>query len=198
MEFGALRVINEDYIEGGGGFATHGHRDMEIITYIIEGALEHKDTLGNSTIIRPGEVQRMSAGTGIRHSEFNHYKDRRTHLLQIWITPAQEGIAPGYEQKDFTEAFSNNSLTLVASQNGEQGSIRIFQDAKIYVVKADAGDNISLPIENARKGWLQLVRGEGSVNDVSLASGDGLSIQKEANLIYKATKPTEFLLFDLP
>lgn len=193
-----LRVINEDRIEGGGGFPTHGHRDMEIVTYVISGALEHKDTLGNATVIRPGEVQRMSAGTGIRHSEFNHFKDQPTHLLQIWITPEREGIAPGYEQKDFSHAFQSQALTLVASREGKDGSVRIHQDAKVYVGKLVAGKTLQLPVVAGRRAWMQVVRGEGTVNGNPVIAGDGVAVDHEDQLEFHSQSDAEFLLFDLP
>ncbi len=198
MGFSVLRVINQDVIEGGGGFPTHPHRDMEIITYVTEGALEHKDTLGNSTVIRPGEVQRMSAGTGIRHSEFNHFNDRRTELLQIWILPETEGIAPGYEQKNFSREFQNQEITLVASPQGDQGSVRIHQNAKLYVGKVKPGNPLSLPIDRERKVWFQMVRGSGTLNDVAVSPGDGVAVTNEGQLNFNAKEPVEFLLFDLP
>lgn len=198
MGFRALRVINEDWIEGGQGFPLHGHRDMEIITYIIEGALEHRDTLGSAAQIRPGEVQRMTAGTGIRHSEYNALPDRRTHLLQIWILPDRQGHKPGYEQKDFSKEISKNNLVLVASPGGEGGSIHINQNAKVYVAKLKAGEALNHEIGAGRYLWVQAVRAEAICGGTRIESGDGVAISEESQLSLKAEQDSEFLIFDLP
>ena len=197
MSFGALRVINEDVIEGGSGFPAHGHRDMEIITYIVEGALEHKDSMGISAVIRPGEVQTMSAGTGVRHSEFNHMKDQKTHLLQIWIMPAKEGIAPAYGQKKF-EFEKAKGMTLVVSQKGVAGSLPINQDANIYVAKWLRGDRSEFKIKPGRRAWIQMVKGSLEVSGKSLSAGDALGVTDEELLKLQAGEVSEFLFFDLP
>lgn len=198
VRFSVLRVINEDKIEGGEGFGTHPHNDMEIITYVIKGALEHKDSMGNSTIIRPGEVQRMTAGTGVTHSEFNHFKDQDTHLLQIWIFPDKKDYKPGYGQKSFEEASKKNNFVLVVSQDGREGSITMNQDASLYLSKPKAKEKIHFDISAGRKVWIQVVRGNLLVNDIAIKDGDGLSASDEKNLQIVANKDSEFLLFDLP
>ncbi len=197
MSFGALRVINEDVIDGGSGFPTHGHRDMEIITYIVEGALEHKDSMGTSAVIRPGEVQTMSAGTGVRHSEFNHLKDQKTHLFQIWIMPAKEGIAPAYGQKKF-EFEKAKGMTLVVSQKGLDGSLPINQDANIYVAKWKNGESSEFKIKQGRKAWIQMVKGTIQVNGKTLSEGDALGVTDEELLKMQANESSELLFFDLP
>jgi redox-sensitive bicupin YhaK (pirin superfamily) len=200
MGFSALRVINEDRIEGGTGFDTHGHRDMEIISYVIEGALEHKDSMGSDVIIRPGEVQRMSAGTGVRHSEYNHLQDKTTHFLQIWIMPEMIGVTPSYDQKMF---FAENDLScsdmkLVASKNGRNGSITINQDVDMYAVKAiDEGAKL-LRTFNHRHIWIQVVKGSVSVENETLGAGDGAGITGVETLRIKWSEGSEFLVFDLP
>ncbi len=198
MGFSVLRVINEDRIAGGTGFPTHPHRDMEIITYIVEGALRHKDTLGTEAVIRPGEVQRMSAGSGIRHSEFNDSKDQPTHLLQIWLLTEKEGLAPGYEQKSFADRLASESLVLVSSRGGREGSVHINQDVNLYAGRFKAGDAREVPLAKGRNAWLQLVRGDLEVLGERLAPGDGLAVSEEERLSLKARAPSEFLLFDLP
>lgn len=197
MGFRDLRVINEDYISGGEGFPTHPHRDMEILTYVTSGALEHKDTLGTSSVIRPGEMQRMSAGTGVQHSEFNHFPDQETSLLQIWILPDRQGHKPGYEQKNFSQAFAQDPLTLVASKDGHAGSLHINQDVNLYVGKWDSGRTFEKPWPETRYGWLQIVNGTLSLNGVDLSKGDAVAFAGEKGLSFKAPNATEFLLFDL-
>jgi hypothetical protein len=197
MGFRALRVINEDVVRPGKGFGTHGHRDMEIVTYILSGALEHKDSLGNGSIIRPGEVQRMSAGTGIRHSEFNPSADSEVHLLQIWILPDREGIAPGYEQKAFPIAAEANRLHLVASRDARLGSLTIHQDADIYAARLSPGGTVRTALAPGRHAWVQAARGAVLVNDVALAAGDGARISDEDEIDIKSRDGGEFLLFDL-
>ncbi len=198
MGFRDLRVINEDRIQGGAGFPTHGHRDMEIITYIIEGALAHKDSMGNIASITPGEVQRMSAGTGVRHSEFNHMPNQQTHLMQIWILPEKEGITPSYGQKSFTESFKNKNFVLVVSKDGREGSITMNQNASMYVGKFAASETMEYKIEPGRHVWLQMVKGSLTVNDQTLETSDGLAVSNEPNLNLNAKATTEFILFDLP
>lgn len=198
MGFGPLRVINEDRIEGGAGFGTHGHRDMEIISYVIDGALQHKDSMGNVAVIRPGEVQRMSAGTGVRHSEMNDLKDKVTHFLQIWIIPDKAGIEPGYDQKAFDSDFACSDLILVASKNGRNGSVSLNQDVDLYAAKAqDEGEKIVQTYPH-RKLWVQVVKGQVTVDGEVLEAGDGAGIDQVHSLKLKWTKGTEFLFFDMP
>lgn len=198
MGFATLRVINEDHIDGGTGFPAHPHRDMEIITYVVSGALEHKDSMGNSTIIRPGEVQRMSAGTGVRHSEYNHESEQKTHLLQIWILPEETGVTPGYGQKSFESSLRERKLVLTVSKNGRDGSISINQDADVYVSRLSAGDSIDFDVRPDRKIWLQLIRGQLTVNDTSIQAGDGIALSEEKHLkLAAARENAEFILFDL-
>jgi redox-sensitive bicupin YhaK (pirin superfamily) len=197
MGFGALRVINDDRIKGGGGFPTHGHRDMEIITYVIAGALEHKDTLGTAEVLRPGEVQRMSAGSGIRHSEYNPSPTEPLHLLQIWILPEKEGIKPRYGQKKFDFA-GQKDFTLVASKTGRQGSLDVNQDANIYVGHWKSGQQSELKIGSDRRAWIQMVKGQLHVDDQILNEGDGLGVTEKDILKFQAKSDSEFLVFDLP
>lgn len=196
MGFGVLRVINEDRIRGSSGFGMHGHQDMEIITYVISGALEHKDTLGNATIIQPGEIQRMSAGTGIRHSEFNHFEDKKTHLLQIWIMPEKEGITPSYDQKTIIQKFEKDNFILAASRDGRDGSVSLNQDLNLYVGKFKAGEERR--IKTDRPVWVQIVHGGLNVNNILLNTGDGLGVEEEYDIRLKAREDVEFLYFDLP
>lgn len=198
MGFSVLRVINEDQIAGGAGFPTHGHQNMEIITYIIDGVLEHKDSMGNTATISPGEVQRMSAGTGVRHSEYNHLKDKKTHLLQIWIMPDKSGYPPSYEQKNFSEQLAKDNLTLVVSNSGRDGSIKIQQDVDIYALKsATMGEKI-LNTDEARFYWLQVAKGVVKFNDVTLGSGDAVSASVLTRIHLSWQAGAEFILFDLP
>lgn len=198
MGFSVLRVINEDRVAGGAGFPTHGHKDMEIITYIVEGVLEHQDSMGNKATISPGEVQRMSAGTGVRHSEYNHLKDKKTHLLQIWITPDKNAYPPSYEQKNFAAQFAENALILVASNTGRDGSVSLNQDVDIYAAKsAKAGDKI-LNTQADRFYWLQVVSGVVIFNDVTVGAGDAVSASMLTRIHLKWQPNSEFLLFDLP
>ncbi|MBI3570152.1 MAG: pirin family protein [Gammaproteobacteria bacterium] len=196
MAFSVLRVINEDFVEPGQGFPTHPHRDMEIITWILEGALEHKDSLGTGSVIRPGDAQRMSAGTGIRHSEFNPSKDEATHLLQIWIMPNQQGVTPSYEQKSIAPADLVNRLRLVASPNGAEGSVTIHQDARLFVTRLKNGE-VTHTLAPGRRAWVQVARGELTLNGQKLTAGDGAGIENESRLIL-AADDAEALLFDLP
>ncbi|HKC72092.1 MAG TPA: pirin family protein [Terriglobales bacterium] len=198
VHFRSLRVINEDHVEPGHGFGTHPHRDMEIITYVLEGALAHKDSMGTGSTIRPGEVQRMSAGTGVLHSEFNHSPSEQVHLLQIWILPERKGIEPGYEQKEFARESKLNHLRLVAAPGGEEGSVTIHQDARLYGSILEAGKSVRHELGKGRYAWLQVVRGEVSLNGTALKAGDGAAVERETALeITGRTPSSEFLLFDL-
>jgi quercetin 2,3-dioxygenase len=199
MGFGPLRVINEDRVEPGSGFDTHGHHDMEIISYVLEGALEHKDSLGTGSVVRPGDVQRMSAGTGIRHSEFNPSPAEPLHFLQIWLLPNENGLTPGYEQKSFSDADKRGGFRLVASRDGREGSVRIHQDADIYASVLDAGGEVTRALAAKRKGWVQVTRGAIDLNGKRLQAGDGAAIENEPSIrIAAATDAVEFLFFDLP
>lgn len=198
MGFRDLRVINEDRIAGGQGFPTHPHSDMEIITYVVSGVLEHRDTLGNIARIKPGEVQRMSAGTGIRHSEFNAQPEQETHLLQIWILPDKRGYAPSYGQKDFSAALVARDLTLTVSRAGREGSIAVNQDVDLYVAKWQEARRLDYKIRAGRGIWLQLVGGELTVAGQTIRAGDGIAANEEAELLIQSSGAAEFLLFDLP
>jgi quercetin 2,3-dioxygenase len=199
MGFGPLRVINEDRVQPGGGFDTHGHRDMEIISYVLEGALEHKDSIGTGSVIRPGDVQVMSAGTGIRHSEFNHSNQEPVHFLQIWVLPDAQGLKPRYDQKTFPDAEKRGRLRLVGSPDGRDGSIVIHQDAELYASLLDDGETVNHSLEPGRKAWLQVVRGEVAVNGETLRAGDGAAVERESKLAVTARADgSEILLFDLP
>jgi hypothetical protein len=198
MGFASLRVINEDIVNPGGGFATHGHRDMEIVTYVLQGALEHKDSLGNGSIIYPGDVQRMSAGTGIQHSEYNPSPDEPVHLLQIWILPETEGIPPSYEQKNFTPAARQGQLRLVGSCDGREGSVTIHQDVNLYAANLAAGESVSYALAPGRAAWLQVARGTVQINDRTLNAGDGAAISQEPAIALQGIDAdTELLLFDM-
>lgn len=197
MGFRSLRVINEDFVEPGMGFGTHGHRDMEIITYVLEGELAHKDSMGNGSSIVPGEVQRMSAGTGVRHSEFNHSKADRVHLLQIWLLPEKEGIEPGYEQKFFPDDEKRGRLRLIASPAAEQGSVKIHQDASVYATLLAEGESVEHVFGPNRYGWLHVARGEVTVAGEKLKAGDGAAISQEEKLTITGTTGAEVLLFDM-
>jgi redox-sensitive bicupin YhaK (pirin superfamily) len=197
MGFRTLRVINEDRVRPGAGFPTHPHRDMEIITYILEGALEHKDSLGTGSVIRPGEAQRMSAGAGITHSEFNHSKTDPVHFLQIWITPSTRGIAPGYEQKTIDDAKAHGSFAPVASSDGRDRSVKIHQDAMLSVAKLERGQTVAANLKKGRHGWVQVARGAVTVNGTALAEGDGAAVRDEEQVTIVANAPAEVLFFDL-
>lgn len=197
MGWGNLRVINEDRITPGAGFGTHGHRDMEIISYVMAGELAHKDSMGNVKGIPPGDVQRMSAGTGVQHSEFNHAPDATTHFLQIWIEPNVTGIAPGYEQKTFAVAEKQGALKLVASPDGADGSVLIHADARMYSGLFDGEQMASLTLAPNRKGYVQLVKGELAVNGTALAAGDAALLDGESQLTLTHGKDAEVLVFDL-
>jgi redox-sensitive bicupin YhaK (pirin superfamily) len=195
MGFGPLRVINEDRIEGGKGFGSHPHRDMEIISYVMSGSLQHKDSMGNTAVIRPGEVQRMSAGSGIVHSEINNESDKQTHFLQIWIIPETRGGNPGYGQIDFSEAIEKGGLVLAISKTGRDGSIAIKQDADLYIARLK-GDH-ELTAKPGRGFWVQVIKGELDVNGQQLAAGDAAAVQDEKLLKIKGDG-AEILVFDLP
>jgi redox-sensitive bicupin YhaK (pirin superfamily) len=195
--FRALRVINEDRVEPGMGFGTHGHRDMEIVTYVLEGALEHKDSMGNGSVLRTGEFQRMSAGTGIRHSEFNPSATEPVHLYQIWLLPARNGLQPSYEQKFFAEAGKLGRFQLVASPDGADGSLRIHQDARVFLSKVDAGQSVQHAIPAGRHAWLQVLRGSVAVNGSTQETSDGVAVSNEAVLMVTGKSPGEVMLFDL-
>ncbi len=197
MGFGNLRVINEDRIAPGTGFGTHGHRDMEIISYVLSGNIAHKDTLGNVKGIPPGDVQRMSAGTGVQHSEFNHAPNETTHFLQIWIEPNVKGIAPSYEQKTFAESEKRGKLRLVASNNAANGSVKINADASLYAGLLDGAESAELALNPARKSYVHLVRGELQVNGLGLMGGDAALLSGESHLSLSAGKAAEVLVFDL-
>jgi len=197
MGFRSLRVINEDVVAPGEGFPTHPHRDMEIITYVLEGALEHKDSLGTGSVIRPGDGQRMSAGRGIRHSEMNASRTEPVHLLQIWIMPDQPGHEPSYEQKAFPEAEKRGQLRLIAGPDGKQGSVTIHQDAKLYVTLLSAGQEVAHELAKGRYAWLQVAKGAVELNGQVLSQGDGAAISDEAKLSIKGKEDAEVLLFDL-
>lgn len=198
MGWGALRVINEDRVAPGTGFGRHGHRDMEIVTYILSGALEHKDSLGNGDVIRRGEVQRMSAGTGILHSEFNPSPDEPTHLLQIWIEPAVHGRPASYEQQALAIDGMRGRWRLVASPDGAEGSTTIGQDARLWASQLGAGEALAYALAPGRLAYVHVVRGRLALNGQNLATGDGAKIAEESALRFLAGEETEFLLFDLP
>ena len=197
MGFSSLRVINEDRVAPGSGFPTHGHRDMEILSYVLEGELAHRDSMGNGSVIRPGDVQRMSAGTGVRHSEYNHAKDATTHFLQIWIQPNVEGIAPGYEERHFDDAEKRGRLRLVASPDGVNGSVRIHQDARMYVALLDGAEAIEQPLDPARRTYVHVARGEVEVNGRKLGAGDAAMLSHENQLSLEQGRDAEVMAFDL-
>ena len=197
MGYGNLRVINEDFIAPGKGFGTHGHKDMEIVTYVVQGNLAHKDSMGNVKGIPPGDVQRMSAGTGVQHSEFNHAEGQTTHLLQIWIEPNVRGIEPGYEQKTFGAEEKRGKLRLVASNDGAEGSVTVHADAKIYAGLLDGDETAALTLNPARKTYVQLVKGDLQVNGQTLAQGDAALLQQESQLQLAKGQGAEVLVFDL-
>lgn len=196
MGFRTLRVMNEDRVAPGKGFGTHPHRDMEIVTYVLEGALEHKDSMGNGEVLTPGEFQRMSAGTGITHSEFNPSAEEPTHLYQIWLLPGEKGIEPSYEQKRFDDQLENQ-LRLVASPDGEDGSLTIYQDAKIYLSRLADGNSVDIELAEGRHAWLQVLRGSVSLNGIDLKTSDGAAVTEETQLTVTATSDAEIMLFDL-
>jgi redox-sensitive bicupin YhaK (pirin superfamily) len=197
MAFRALRVINEDRVAPGAGFGMHGHRDMEIVTYVLSGALEHKDSMGNGEILRPGELQRMSAGTGIRHSEFNPSEADPVHLYQIWLLPQSHGIAPSYEQKAFPVDGRKSKWQLVASPDGAAGSLTIHQDARIFLATLQAGQSLTHTFATGRHAWLQVLRGRVDVHGTHLATSDAVAVSGEPQLTVTGAEPAEIMLFDL-
>lgn len=198
MGFGPLRVINEDRVAPGTGFGTHGHRDMEIVSYVLEGGLAHRDSMGNGSVIRPGDVQRMSAGRGVQHSEFNHEKAGQTHFLQIWIEPAVRGIEPGYEQKRFEPEAKRGRLALVASPDGREGSVTIHQDAFVHAGLFDGDERATLALGPGRRAYVHVARGRGTVNGQALAAGDALKLVDEPRVEVSGGEGAELLVFDLP
>jgi quercetin 2,3-dioxygenase len=195
--FRDLLVINEDRVAAGSGFGKHGHRDMEIISYVLEGALEHKDSLGTGSVLKPGYIQRMSAGTGVQHSEFNHSKIQPVHFLQIWITPQAEGIKPSYTEKSFSPEEKRNRLKLIVSPDGQEGSLTIHQDVRLYSAVLDEGSVVAHELRPARHAWIQVARGSIELNGETLDEGDGAAISDEHHLKILAQKKAEVLLFDL-
>jgi quercetin 2,3-dioxygenase len=197
MGFRSLRVINEDFVRGGRGFPTHGHRDMEIITYILSGALEHRDSMGTGSIIRPGDVQRMSAGTGVTHSEANPSRDEAVHLLQIWILPTEQGLTPSYEQKAFSEEQKRGRLCLIASADGREHSVTVHQDASVYASVLSKDEEVVHGLAPRRHAWLQVARGGVTLNGEVLNQGDGAAISSEEQIAIRGREDSEVLLFDL-
>ncbi|MFO0988624.1 MAG: pirin family protein [Alphaproteobacteria bacterium] len=198
VHFGPLRVINEDRVAPGGGFDTHGHRDMEIVSYVLAGALRHKDSMGNGSVIRPGDVQRMSAGTGVLHSEFNDSREAQVHFLQIWIVPDAAGIAPGYEQKHFAPAEKRGRLRLVAARDGRDGAVKIHQDASVYAGLFDGAESAALPLAPGRKAYVHVARGGIAANGTALAAGDALKLWDVDAVKLERGRDAEVLVFDLP
>ena len=196
--FGPLLVINDDQVQQGRGFDTHGHRDMEIISYVLDGELAHKDSMGNGSVIRPGDVQRMSAGTGVMHSEFNNSPTRNVHFLQIWIAPSAKGIAPGYEEKHFDAPSKRGCLRLIASPDGSEGSVLIHQDARVYASLLDGEEQVSHTLHPQRRAYVHVARGSVNVNGIRLATGDALKLEQEASVNITDGEAAEVLLFDLP
>ena len=197
MGFGPLRVINEDRVTPGQGFATHGHSDMEIISYVLDGALEHKDSLGTGSVIRPGDVQRMTAGTGVRHSEYNASDTDPVHFLQIWILPEKNGLEPSYEQTSFPAEEKRGRLRLVGSRDGREGSVTIHQDVDLYSTLLGAGDEVRHTLAAGRKGWVQIARGSAELNGERLAPGDGVAVDGPSDIVLTGLSDAEILLFDM-
>ena len=197
MGFGPLRVINEDRVAAGMGFGTHGHRDMEIISYVLEGALAHKDSMGNGSAIRPGDVQRLSAGTGVTHSVFNHSRDGVTHFLQIWIQPNVTGIKPSFEEKHFDAASKQGQLRLIASPDGREGSVLIHQDAFLFATLLGAGDHVSHALASGRLGYVHVARGRVTVNGTALEAGDAMKLAGPGEIALEKARDAEVLVFDL-
>jgi quercetin 2,3-dioxygenase len=197
MGFGPLRVINEDRVQPGQGFGAHSHRDMEIISYVLEGALEHKDSLGNGSVIRPGDVQRMSAGTGVTHSEFNPSKSELVHFLQIWILPERAGARPSYAEKRFADADKRDRLKLIGSRDGRDGSVVIHQDVALYAAALGNGEQVEHTLADGRRAWVQVTRGAADVNGEPLSAGDGAALTAEPKIAIRGTADAEVLLFDM-
>lgn len=197
MGFAKLRVLNEDWIEPNQGFGTHPHQDMEIVTFMIDGALEHKDSMGNGSVIRTGELQRMTAGTGVQHSEFNHSADEPAHLLQIWILPEQKGLEPGYEQKLFSQKEKRNRWRLVGSRDGRDGSLTIHQDLNLYATVLDADTQLDFEFASGRRSFVQVVRGSVEIDGERLAAGDAVAARDQDALVVRALEDSELLLFDM-
>lgn len=197
MGYRSLRVINEDRVAPGAGFPMHGHRDMEILTWMLDGALEHRDSMGNGSVIRPGELQYMCAGTGVRHSEFNHSDAQGVHLLQIWLLPERAGLQPRYDQRDFKHALEGGEWVLLASPDGEQGAIRIHQDAQLLIARADGKDPAPRTLAPGRGAWIHCARGSITINGTALQAGDALAVEKEPLVTFKDARGAEVLFFDL-
>lgn len=198
MGFGPLRVINEDRISGGTGFSTHPHKDMEIISYVVSGGLKHQDSMGNIAVIKPGEVQKMSAGTGVLHSEYNDEQEKETHFFQIWIMPNKKGVAPGYGQKSFADKLANEKLVHVVSPDGRDGSIQIQQDANMYISRIKKSEKLDLPVDQNRGLWVQVVRGTIQFNGNEITTGDAISAKEISSANIIAREDSEFIVFDLP
>ncbi|AJW45789.1 pirin family protein [Ralstonia mannitolilytica] len=198
VQFGPLRVINEDRVAPGMGFGTHGHRDMEIISYVLDGELAHKDSMGNGSVLRPGDVQRMTAGTGVRHSEFNHAQDQTTHFLQIWVLPAQMNLTPGYEERHFDAAAKRGKLALIASADGRDGSVEVHQDMALYAGRFDGAEAATLSLADGRRAYVHVVRGKVSVNGRVLSGGDAAKLTHETAVTLSDGEDSEVLVFDLP
>ena len=197
MGFRSLRVINEDRVKPGMGFGTHGHRDMEILSYVLEGELAHKDSIGTGSVIRPGDVQRMSAGTGVRHSEFNGSKENEVHFLQIWLEPTAPGFKPGYAERSFDPKSKQGGLRLIASPKGDEGSLSMNADAKVYASVLSSGEKATLALAKDRFGWVHVAKGEVKVNGTALQAGDGASFSGEPAISLEGTSEGEVLVFDL-
>jgi hypothetical protein len=197
MGFGPLRVINEDRVQPGQGFGTHGHRDMEIISYVLEGALAHEDSLGNGSVIRPGDVQRMTAGTGVRHSEFNHSPSELVHFLQIWLIPETQGLAPSYDERTFGDDEKRGTLRLIAARDGRDGAVVVHQDVDLYAALLEPGEELSFTPRAARRIWVQVARGAVDMNGQPLEAGDGAALLDEPKITLRGTEPAEILLFDM-
>ena len=197
MGFRALRVMNEDRVQPGQGFGMHGHRDMEIVTYVLSGSLQHKDSMGNGSAIRAGELQRMTAGTGVRHSEFNDSSAEPVHLYQIWLLPERNGLKPEYEQRQFSEADKQGRFRLVASPEGKDGSLTIHQDARLYLANVEEGTALNHALQSGRHAWLQVLRGRVTLNGQTLSAGDGAAISEERGLEVAGQQDSELMLFDL-
>ena len=197
MGFRTLRVINDDIVKAGAGFGTHPHDNMEIVTYVLDGALEHKDSMGTGSVLRPGDVQHMTAGTGVTHSEFNHDADRDLRLLQIWILPERRGLEPGYEEANFPIEEKRDRLRLIVSPGGRQESLKIHQDVSVYASVLDEGRTVIHELKPGRHAWVQVARGDVEVNGVALEQGDGAAVSDEAKLVIAGRRQAEFLVFDL-